>query len=93
MARTNRKCAAWVIDLLDIPPSDKMLGIGFGPGVGIQLLISSASAGYIAGVDSSKEMVAQATTRNKKAIENGRVHLRHGELAIRRQHIRQGPGD
>jgi ubiquinone/menaquinone biosynthesis C-methylase UbiE len=81
MARTNRKCAAWVIDLLAVQPSDKMLEVGFGPGVGIQLLTSSASAGYVAGVDSSKEMVAQATTRNKKAIESGRVHLRHGSVA------------
>jgi ubiquinone/menaquinone biosynthesis C-methylase UbiE len=32
-------------------------------------------------VDPSKEMVAQATTRNKKAIESGRVDLRHGPVA------------
>ena len=81
MARTNRKCAAWVIDLLDVQPSDKVLEVGFGPGVGVQLLTSSASAGYVAGVDPSKEMVAQATTRNKKAIENGRVDPRHGSVA------------
>ncbi len=81
MARTNRKCAAWVIDLLDVQPSDKVLEVGFGPGVGIQLLTGSASAGYVAGVDPSKEMVAQATTRNKKAIESGRVDLRHGSVA------------
>ena len=81
MARMNRRCAAWVIDLLAVQPNDKVLEIGFGPGVGIQLLTSSASAGYVAGVDPSKEMVAQATTRNKKAIENGRVDLRHGSVA------------
>ena len=81
MARTNRMCAAWVIDLLDVQPSDKVLEVGFGPGVGIELLTSSESARYVAGVDPSKEMVAQATTRNKKAIENGRGHLRHGSVA------------
>jgi ubiquinone/menaquinone biosynthesis C-methylase UbiE len=81
MARMNRTCAAWVIDLLQVRPGDKVLEVGFGPGVGIQLLTSSASAGYVAGVDPSKEMVAQATTRNKKAIENGRVGLRHGSVA------------
>jgi ubiquinone/menaquinone biosynthesis C-methylase UbiE len=81
MARMNRKCAAWVIDLLHVHPSDKVLEVGFGPGVGIQLLTSSASAGYVAGVDPSKEMVAQATTRNKKAIESGRVDLRRGRVA------------
>jgi ubiquinone/menaquinone biosynthesis C-methylase UbiE len=81
MARMNRTCAVWVIDLLQVRPGDKVLEVGFGPGVGIQLLTSSASAGYVAGVDPSKEMVAQATTRNKKAIENGRVGLRHGSVA------------
>ncbi len=78
MARMNRKCAAWVIELLHVQPSDKVLEVGFGPGVGIQLLTSSASAGYVVGVDPSKEMVAQATTRNKQAIESGRADLRHG---------------
>jgi ubiquinone/menaquinone biosynthesis C-methylase UbiE len=81
MARANRKCAAWVIDLLDVQPSDKVLEVGFGPGVGIQLLISSASAGYVAGVDPSKEMVVQATTRNKNAIQRGHVDLRLGSVA------------
>jgi len=81
MARTNRKCAAWVIDLLDVQPSDNVLEVGFGPGVGIQLLTSSVSEGYVAGVDPSKEMIAQATTRNKEAIESGRVELRHGSVA------------
>jgi ubiquinone/menaquinone biosynthesis C-methylase UbiE len=55
--------------------------VGFGPGVGIQLLTSSASAGYVAGVDPSKEMVAQAASRNKKSIESGQVDLRHGSVA------------
>ncbi|MGB8898792.1 MAG: class I SAM-dependent methyltransferase [Methylocella sp.] len=77
MARMNWTCAAWVIDLLQVRPGDKVLEVGFGPGVGIQLL----TAGYVAGVDPSKEMVAQATTRNKKAIENCRVGLRHGSVA------------
>jgi ubiquinone/menaquinone biosynthesis C-methylase UbiE len=58
-----------------------VLEIGFGPGAGIELLTGLASAGYVAGVDLSKEMVAQAITRNKRAIESGRVDLRHGSVA------------
>ena len=78
MARTNYKCAAWVIDLLDIQLNDKVLEVGFGPGVGIQLLARLASAGYVAGVDPSREMVEQARTRNAKAIKG--VGLRHGSV-------------
>ncbi|MGH6834999.1 MAG: class I SAM-dependent methyltransferase [Methylocella sp.] len=81
MAGTNRTCAAWVTNLLDVQPSDKVLEVGFGPGVGIQLLSSAAPAGHVAGIDASKEMVAQATTRNKKAVESGQVELRHGFVA------------
>jgi len=80
MARTNEKCAAWVVALLDIQPNDKALEVGFGPGVGIQLLVRSASAGYIAEVDSSVEMVKQAAARNAKAIESRLVDLRYGSV-------------
>jgi ubiquinone/menaquinone biosynthesis C-methylase UbiE len=78
MARTNQACAAWVIGLLEIQQNDKVLEVGFGPGVGVQLLAELASAGYVAGVDASGEMVEQATVRNASFIHNGRVDLRHG---------------
>ena len=80
MARTNRKCAAWVTDLLEIKPNDKVLEVGFGPGVGIELLAKAIPAGEISGVDFSVEMVDQAIARNKQAIEKGRVNLRHGSV-------------
>ena len=58
MARTNRECAIWVIELLDVGPDENVLEVGFGPGVGIQLLAKRAAAGYVAGIDPSVEMVA-----------------------------------
>jgi ubiquinone/menaquinone biosynthesis C-methylase UbiE len=80
MARTNQPCAAWVIDLLGIQPHDHVLEVGFGPGVGIELLARSVSEGYIAGVDPSEEMVEQARARNAKAVESSRVDLRCGSV-------------
>ena len=80
MARTNQKVAAWAIDLLGVNPSDRVLEVGFGPGVGIQRLAKSASSGRVVGVDCSTEMVEQATARNAKAIEAGRVELREGSV-------------
>ena len=38
MARVNRDAAAQVIELLNVRPDDKVLEVGFGPGVAIQLL-------------------------------------------------------
>jgi ubiquinone/menaquinone biosynthesis C-methylase UbiE len=81
MARTNRSCARWVMGLLDVQPRDKVLEVGFGPGVAIQLLTGLASGGYIFGVDPSEEMLAQATRRNKKAIKLRQVDLRRGSVA------------
>jgi ubiquinone/menaquinone biosynthesis C-methylase UbiE len=81
MARTNRACAAWVLRLLDIQTNDKVLEVGFGPGVCIQLLTGLAKGGYIFGVDISEEMLVQAARRNRKAIASGHVELRRGSAA------------
>src|ERR1700730_16120070 len=78
MARTNHKCAVWVIGLLDIKPNDKVLEVGFGPGLGIRLAAGLTSTGYVAGVDPSHEIIARATGRNEEAIEARRVDLRLG---------------
>jgi ubiquinone/menaquinone biosynthesis C-methylase UbiE len=80
MARTNQKCAAWIIGLLGIQLNNRVLEVGFGPGVGIELLARLVPGGYIAGVDPSEEMVEQAKARNVKAIESGRVDLRYGSV-------------
>jgi ubiquinone/menaquinone biosynthesis C-methylase UbiE len=80
MARMNQKVAAWAIDLLGVHPSDRVLEVGFGPGVGIELLAKSGSSGRVVGVDCSKEMVEQATVRNARAIEAGQVNLRKGSV-------------
>jgi SAM-dependent methyltransferase len=64
--------------LLDIKPNDKVLEVGFGPGLGIELAAGLTSTGYVAGVDPSNEMIAQATARNEDAIKARRVDLRLG---------------
>ncbi|BAZ46915.1 hypothetical protein NIES4102_39610 (plasmid) [Chondrocystis sp. NIES-4102] len=80
MARMNQAFTYSVIDLLDIQPNDRVLEIGFGSGMGIQRLAELASTGYIAGIDYSKEMVEQATDRNRSAIDAGLVDLRQGSV-------------
>ena len=78
MARTNRQCAEWIVRPLEVQPNDKVLELGFGPGVGIDLLARAASDGYVFGVDPSKEMLEQASARNAEAIKSGHVDLRLG---------------
>src|SRR5688500_16409651 len=75
MARTNQWMARRTIDLLEVQPSDRVLEIGFGPGVGIEFLANAIPSGWVAGIDPSEEMVEQAAARNATGIETGRVEL------------------
>ena len=78
MARTNDACGAWVTELLNVASNEMVLEVGFGPGTAIRRL--SALATHVAGVDASREMVAQAKARNAISVKNGRVELRHGSV-------------
>ena len=80
LARTKRDFTQWVIPLLEVQSDSKVLEVGFGPGVAIQILAATASTGSVAGVDYSQEMVEQATTRNAKAIAAGIVQLHYGSV-------------
>lgn len=80
MARANADFGAWVVDRLEIGSRDSVLEVGFGPGAVIQRLSVLASAGYVAGVDPSREMIEQARARNAAAIQNGRVELRQDSV-------------
>lgn len=80
MARVNRNAAVQVIEVLDIRPDDKVLEVGFGPGVAIQLLLHRVPAGSVAGVDQSQEMVVQASARNAGALRSRKVDLRYGSV-------------
>jgi SAM-dependent methyltransferase len=66
--------------LLDIQPSDRVLEIGFGPGVAIGEIARLAVEGYVCGLDHSEVMVRQASRRNAQALRSGRVDLSLGSV-------------
>jgi ubiquinone/menaquinone biosynthesis C-methylase UbiE len=80
MACTNRVMNEWVIQLLAVQPHEQILEVGFGPGIGIQLLSHRLTSGRVSGIDLSEEMVSQARTRNLAAIRAGQVDLRRGSV-------------
>ncbi|MBV7328138.1 class I SAM-dependent methyltransferase [Chloroflexi bacterium TSY] len=80
MARMNQDAAERVIDLMEIEPQDQVLEIGFGPGIAIERIAQRARHGAVIGIDYSKEMVAQASARNRKAIQAGLVELTYGSV-------------
>ncbi|MEV6108876.1 methyltransferase domain-containing protein [Streptomyces sp. NPDC051940] len=71
--RRNR----WAVALLDVQPADRVLEVGFGPGVAIAELARRATAGRVYGVDHSAVMARQARRRNAAAVRAGRVTLVH----------------
>jgi ubiquinone/menaquinone biosynthesis C-methylase UbiE len=81
MARRNAYDAQWTISLLNIQPHQRVLEIGFGPGVSTQMASEKASKGFVAGIDHSKTMVQAASQRNAAAIRAGRMELKHGEVS------------
>jgi ubiquinone/menaquinone biosynthesis C-methylase UbiE len=80
LARFNRGFAEEIVALLDGHAAERVLEVGFGPGVAIELLASAASMGKVAGIDPSEEMVKQASARNAAAIGTGAVDLRQGSV-------------
>lgn len=72
---SNRRRNRWAVSLLDVQPTDRVLEIGFGPGIAIREAARQATSGHVAGIDHSAEMVRQATSRNGKAVQEGRVEL------------------
>jgi len=75
---SNRQRNVWAVGLLGVEPSDRVLEIGFGPGIAIRELSRRATHGFVCGVDHSAVMVRQATRRNADAVRVGRVALRCG---------------
>src|SRR5262245_63807321 len=75
---SNRRRNVWSVSLLDVQRHDRVLEIGFGPGLAVREISRLAVEGYVCGLDHSEEMLRQARSRNAAAIRTGRVDLRLG---------------
>jgi ubiquinone/menaquinone biosynthesis C-methylase UbiE len=73
MAIKNGERSEWVVSQLALEPGDRVLEIGFGPGVDVARAASRAA--FVAGIDASDVMLRQASRRNAAAIAEGRVAL------------------
>ncbi len=82
MARrpSNIERNQWTLDLLDLRPEDRVLEIGFGPGIAIEKASQVVTNGMIVGIDHSETMLRQAKKRNAAAIGEGRVQLHLGSV-------------
>jgi ubiquinone/menaquinone biosynthesis C-methylase UbiE len=74
----DRWLPAWVLDLLEINPSDSVLEVGSGPGPGLQLAAARAQQGRVVGLDPSEAMLEMARRRHRAQIEARRIELHEG---------------
>jgi SAM-dependent methyltransferase len=83
MARreSNNQRISWTVSLLNVKPRDRVLEIGFGPGIAIELVSKMATEGTVVGVDHSPVMLQQAAKRNALAVREGKVALHQSSVS------------
>lgn len=69
---------AFAVKQLELTPADRVLEVGFGGGVALPSLITTAA--YVAGVDRSQAMVHRANATFAEAVEAGRAEFRQGSV-------------
>ena len=77
---SNRRRNAWAVSLLDVQRDDRVLELGFGPGLAIRELSRIAAEGYVCGIDHSELMLRWARRRNADGLRRGVVDLRLGSV-------------
>jgi SAM-dependent methyltransferase len=77
---SNRRRNAWAVSLLDVQRDDRVLELGFGPGLAIRELARVATGGYVCGLDHSDLMLRRARRRNAYGLRRGVVDLRLGSV-------------
>ena len=65
----------WAVDTLAVGPSDRLLEVGCGHGVAIDLVCERLTTGTLTAIDRSPKMIATATRRNRQHIDAGRAVL------------------
>jgi arsenite methyltransferase len=78
--RRNRGLIDSAIEALDLEPGSVVADIGFGGGVGLELLLGRVAVKRAIGVDISPAMVESARRRFVDELEQGRLRLESGSL-------------
>jgi len=77
---SNRRRNAWTVELLDVRAGDRVLEIGYGPGLALAEMAGRVGSGAVIGLDHSETMRAVAAARNRQAIAEGRLRLHVGRV-------------
>jgi trans-aconitate methyltransferase len=76
---SNQERSAWTVGLLDLQPDDRVLELGYGPGLGIEAAQALLSTGTLVGLDHSNTMRKMTTRRVRHARGHVLPDLRIGD--------------
>jgi len=71
LAVTNKQINQWTVSLLDMEPEDRVLEIGFGPGIAAKMISDLIGNGKYIGIDPLEVILSQEQKRNATAIREG----------------------
>jgi cyclopropane fatty-acyl-phospholipid synthase-like methyltransferase len=80
MIKVNKFKYEKLIKYLELQPKDKLLEIGYGPGIGINMIAKACPSCTIHGIDFSKLMYERASKHNKQYLDNGTMLLQYGDF-------------
>jgi len=80
MIKGNKAKYEKLIKDLDLQPQDSLLEIGYGPGMGINMIAKACPSCTIHGIDFSNLMYKRATKYNKQYLDNNTVFLQYGDF-------------
>jgi len=80
--RANRSTVGQAVDALSLPAGAVTADVGFGGGVGLEVLLRAAGGtGTVHGVDVSQTMLTAAASRFRRDIDSGRLHLHNASMS------------
>jgi len=80
--RANRNTVAQAVDALSLPSGSVTADVGFGGGVGLDLLLEAVGGtGTVHGVDVSQTMLTRAAHRYRHDIRSGRLQLHDASMS------------
>ncbi len=77
----NRPINRWATGSLELTGSEDVLDVGFGGGIGLELVSNRLTSGRLTGVDISEEMAERATRRFADHPRAGRVRVLVGDVS------------
>jgi arsenite methyltransferase len=77
----NRPINRWTVGSLQLTGSEEILDVGFGGGVGLDLVHRRLTSGHVVGVDISEEMVDSAAIRFVQDPRAGNVRVLRADVS------------